>query len=164
MKRSFRCVADISIASSDGFDQSMGAEIQRWRQACVEVIEGAPGRHLAEVLEPVVYSSSYLEEHSEERSVARRSMEALPSGWYSDLITLLDVAAGFDLDPYLERIGSPTLVVAAGEDGFIPRSRCRALAEKIPSARFEIIPSAGHAVVVEKPHAVLERIEGFIRP
>lgn len=152
----------VSIASADGFTASMAEEIARWRQACVDVLDGAPGRRVGEVLEPVVYSEAYLRNHRRERAAAMGAMDALPRAWFEGLIGLLDSAGGFALGDTLESIRCPTLILAAEEDGFIPLQRCRALAEAIRGAEFEVLPGAGHAVVAENPPMVVERVRPFL--
>lgn len=159
---SHRTQSLISIASADAFDQVMAKEIRRWRQACVDILNGAPGGWLGEVLEPVVYSPVYLESHGEERQAARTAMGALPSRWFSDLITLLDSADTFNLSGVLGRILCPTLVAAAELDLFVPRKRCQTLAEGIFGAEFRVIGGAGHAAVAEDPEAVLALVRKFI--
>lgn len=154
----------VSIASADGFDEEMAEEIGRWRRACRDVLEGAPGRRVAEVLEPVAYSKAYLQAHEQERAIARDAMDDIPRRWFEDLLSLLEAADNFDLSPWLGRIRCPTLIVAAGADQFIPPARCRALSEAIPGARFDTIFGAGHAVVIEKPQVVTELVERFINP
>ncbi len=152
----------ISIASTAAFDQGMAVEIGRWRTACEQVLEGAPGSRLAEVLEPAAYSAAYLESHQKERERSRAAMNALPAVWFSDLITLMDSTRGFDLEGELHRVRCPTRIAAAELDGFIPEKQCRALAQSIPGADFQVIPNAGHAVVVEAPNRVLSLIRSFV--
>jgi 3-oxoadipate enol-lactonase len=109
----------------------------------------------------VVYSPAYIEAHRDERAMRRKQIAALPERWFSDLVGLLDSAASFSLGDELGEISCPTLVVAAGLDGFIPRERCRALADAIPNADFRVIEGAGHAVVVERPDAVVALAREF---
>ncbi len=144
----------LSIASADGFTDEMAAEVRRWRGATVRSLEGPDRGVLSDILEPVVYSPAYVEAHRDERALRRRQIAALPDAWFEGLIGLLDSAESFSLRDELGDIRCPTLIAAAELDGFIPRSRCRALAEAIPNAEFRIIEGAGHAVVVEQPAAV----------
>lgn len=153
----------ISIASTYSFDASMAAELERWRRACEEVLEGASAVVLAEVLEAVAYAAGYLESHRKEREAARAAMGGLPSVWFSDLITLLDSASNFDHAEDFRQIECPTLIVAAELDGLIPRKDCKALAEIIPGADFKVIHGGGHAVVVEQPETVVDLIRSFLR-
>jgi 3-oxoadipate enol-lactonase len=152
----------VSVASGAGFDAVMAEEIRRWRAACERVIAGASGEELATTLEPVVYSAAFLDTHQQERMVARMAMASLPTRWFEDLVGLLNSVDSYVLAENLNRISCPTLIIAAGEDGFIPRERCRALADGISGARFEVIEGAGHAVVAEQPDEVVRFIKAFL--
>jgi 3-oxoadipate enol-lactonase len=144
----------MSVASADGFTESMAEEVARWRDATVRSLEGPDRGVLSDVLEPVVYSPAYVEAHRDERALRRRQIAALPDAWFEGLVGLLDSAESFSLRSELAAVGCPTLIVAAELDGFIPLDRCRALAEAIPDAEFKVIEGAGHAVVVEQPATV----------
>lgn len=141
----------LTVASADGFTDVMADEVARWRAGVVASLEGGDRGVLSDVLEPVVYSKAWVAAHREDRALRRAQIAALPKRWFDDLIGLLDSAESFRIGGELSSIGCPTLVVAAGADGFIPLERCRALAEAIPGAEFRVIESAGHAVVVEQP-------------
>jgi pimeloyl-ACP methyl ester carboxylesterase len=151
-----------TIASADGFDEEMAAEVARWRAACVRSIEGGDRGHLSDILEPVVYSADYIESHREERAQRRTQIAALPDQWFRGLIGLLDSAHSLRLREELVIIRCPTLVVAAEHDGFVSLDRARKLAEAIEGARFELIEGAGHAVVVEQPDRIVELCLEFI--
>lgn len=153
----------ISVASADGFTDAMEVEIDRWRSACRDVLDGAPGRRVSEVLEPVVYSAEYLAGHVREREASKTATDALPARWFSDLISLLDSAGGAAFTDALGKVKCPTLIAAAELDGFVPRERCRALADAIDGARFEVLPGAGHAVVAEDPALVAGLVRDFIK-
>lgn len=146
----------LTIASADGFDEEMAGEVVRWRQACVTSLEGADRGHLSDILEPVVYSPAWVEEHRAERAQRRAQIAALPERWFAGLIGLLDSAHSLRLHDELALVRCPTLVVAAELDAFVPFDRARGLAEAIAGARFEIIEGAGHAVVVENPKAIVK--------
>lgn len=145
----------LSVASADGFTDVMAAEVRRWRDGVLQSLEGGDRGHLSDVLEPVVYSPAYVKAHTEERSLRRAQIAALPKQWFADLVGLLDSADSFSLRDELGSIRCPTLIVAAELDGFIPLDRCRGLADAIPGADFKVIEGAGHAVVVENPTAVV---------
>ena len=152
----------ITIASADGFDESMADEVARWRAACVASLEGPDRGHLSDVLEPVAYSAKWVEAHQAERKQRRTQIAALPDQWFEGLIALLDSAHSLRLRDELARVRCPTRVIAAELDGFVPLHRARGLAEAIAGASFEIIEGAGHAVVVEQPKRVVELCLEFL--
>ena len=62
----------------------------------------------------------------------------------------------------INKIDKPTLVVVGEQDIPTPVGRAKRIAEKIPGARLEIIPDAGHLCTVEEPDAVNSAIEKFL--
>jgi len=146
----------VTIAAADGFDESMAAEVARWREACERSLADADRGHLSDVLEPVVYSQAWVAAHRAERAQRRAQIAALPELWFRNLVGLLDSAHSLRLREELAAIRCPTMVVAAELDRFVPLARARGLAAAIPGARFELIAGAGHAVVVEQPRRIVE--------
>jgi len=157
-----RVLSLITIASGDGFDEQMADEVTRWKQGCVASLEGPDRGVLFDVLEPVVYSSAYLESHKEDRTERRRQIASLPDAWFEGLKGLLSSAHSLRLGEELKMIRCPTLVLAAELDCFVPLHRAQGLAAAIPNARFEVIEGAGHAVVVEQAEEVIERVTEFL--
>jgi pimeloyl-ACP methyl ester carboxylesterase len=145
----------MSIAAADGFDEQMAAEVAQWRDACRRSLAGPDREQLSRVLEPVVYSASFRAANRELLDERQRQVARLPDAWFEGLIGLLSSAHSLRLRHELRAIRCPTLVVAAECDGFVPLARARGLAAAIPGARFEMIPGAGHAVVLEQPHAIV---------
>lgn len=64
---------------------------------------------------------------------------------------------GFDVMERLGTIDRPALVVVGEDDRMTPVKYARFLAENLPDARLEVIPGAGHMVMLEQPAAV-ERV------
>lgn len=62
----------------------------------------------------------------------------------------------------LHRIDVPTLVLWGEHDGIVKPDYGRAFAERIPGARFEVIPNAGHVPQIEQPEAFVERVISFL--
>jgi 3-oxoadipate enol-lactonase len=60
----------------------------------------------------------------------------------------------------LARIQSPVLVLVGDEDDV---EGAREVVRAIPRARLQVIPGAGHIVLVEQPRAALDAIAGFLR-
>jgi pimeloyl-ACP methyl ester carboxylesterase len=92
-------------------------------------------------------------------SLARQEMENTDPAIYFADFTACDK---FNLMPELGKIQTPTLVVGAGEDRLTPAKYSVFLAEGIPGAHVEIIPSAGHMVMLEKPDQLNEAIIKFM--
>lgn len=79
--------------------------------------------------------------------------------------TLLALAARTDTTASLHRIAVPTLVLVGEHDALTPPAAARALQERIPGARLQVIPGAGHLSNLENPAefqaALLEFLEGL---
>lgn len=56
-----------------------------------------------------------------------------------------------EIEPLYARITAPTLVVWGEADPWIPVARGAELAQRIPGARLEVLPSAGHLVQEDQP-------------
>jgi pimeloyl-ACP methyl ester carboxylesterase len=80
--------------------------------------------------------------------------------------TPIEVVAGFfptlrghDKRSALPVLGQvPTVVLAGEEDRLIPARLARELAAGIPGATLNIVPGAGHAIILERPDIVTEEI------
>ncbi len=72
------------------------------------------------------------------------------------------IYAESDLGDELHRIAAPTLILTGENDvGSNPRI-ARAMAERIPGAELEIFPELRHAVLLEAPGLVAEKIAAFV--
>jgi pimeloyl-ACP methyl ester carboxylesterase len=61
----------------------------------------------------------------------------------------------------LHMIECPTLLVWGGEDRFVSPAHGEMLVREIAGARLEVIPGAGHAVAIEKPEELAQKIVAF---
>jgi pimeloyl-ACP methyl ester carboxylesterase len=61
---------------------------------------------------------------------------------------------GFDVMDRLGAIDRPALVIVGEDDHMTPVKYARFLSEHLPRARLEVIPAAGHMVMLEQPEAV----------
>jgi pimeloyl-ACP methyl ester carboxylesterase len=64
-----------------------------------------------------------------------------------------------EIEPLLGQITAPTLIIWGEADTWIPPDRGRELARRIPGARLELLPTAGHLVQEDSP-AELTRLLG----
>jgi pimeloyl-ACP methyl ester carboxylesterase len=68
----------------------------------------------------------------------------------------------FDVQGRLAEINSPTLVICGADDKMTPRRFSEHLTEGMPAARLEVVPDAGHMVMLEKPKIVEALIKEFL--
>jgi pimeloyl-ACP methyl ester carboxylesterase len=88
----------------------------------------------------------------------KRMAETRQSVLHSDFIA----CNAFDVTEHTGEISQPTLLITGAEDKMTPPRHAQFLADRIKSARLEIIPSAGHMVMIEQPLAVAELMHRFI--
>lgn len=62
----------------------------------------------------------------------------------------------------LSRISVPTLVAHGAEDCLIPPQNGRIVAARIPGARFQLIPHAGHMLMTDQPEVCLDLTLDFL--
>ncbi len=62
----------------------------------------------------------------------------------------------------LPRIKAPTLVVHGADDRLVPPANGRVVAKRIPGARFELIPKAGHVLVTDQRDACVSLMLDFL--
>lgn len=69
--------------------------------------------------------------------------------------------AATDTEALLPTIAVPTLVLVGEHDVVTGVEESRLLADRIPGARFVVVPGAGHAALTEKPAEVAAAVLGF---
>jgi pimeloyl-ACP methyl ester carboxylesterase len=62
----------------------------------------------------------------------------------------------------LGEIRAPALVVCGSEDRLTPPKYSEHLRDHIQGARLEVVPGAGHLVMLEAPAAVARAVEAFL--
>jgi len=67
-----------------------------------------------------------------------------------------------DLRNNVDKIRAPTIVIHGDNDRIVPPDAGRWIAAKVPNARFESIPRAGHAPFLSHPQAVAGTVERFL--
>jgi poly(3-hydroxyalkanoate) depolymerase len=66
--------------------------------------------------------------------------------------------------PFLNRLKTETLVISGDDDPLIPLANPRYLASRIPNAKLEIVPDAGHLMLCDDAPHLAQRIRKFIGP
>jgi pimeloyl-ACP methyl ester carboxylesterase len=80
-----------------------------------------------------------------------------------DLQGFLDAFVDHDTSDRLPQITAPTLVLAGGRDSTARPELCRAVAELIPGARFEVMEEEAHQPFQEVPEEWNARVDAFWR-
>jgi pimeloyl-ACP methyl ester carboxylesterase len=104
------------------------------------------------------------------RPLDRDVEEALVSPWLGRVgqsafyrqIAQADDRHTEEIEPLYGRIAVPTLVVWGELDPWIPAQRGRELARRIPGARLELLPAAGHLVQEDEPEELARLLAGHL--
>jgi len=100
-------------------------------------------------------------QHADQKLVAlagERMKEISPS------ILLADFKAcnNFDVRDQVGEIKQPTLIICGEDDQMTPIRFSQYLAENIHRSRMEVIPGAGHMVMLERPEEVAQLVDEFL--
>ena len=95
----------------------------------------------------------------EARAEVTRQMAAVRPAGYAGAAEMM---AQSDTGDRLVKIAAPTLVLVGDEDRVTGVEESRLLADRIPDARFALIPRAGHAAVQERPEEVATAMHTFL--
>ena len=100
-------------------------------------------------------------QHADQRLVALAGerMKEVPASTLSADLVACDA---FDARSEVAGINQPTLIICGEDDLMTPVKFSRYLAEKIHATKFQVVPGAGHMVMLEKPGAVAGLIDEFL--
>jgi 3-oxoadipate enol-lactonase len=149
-----------SVVSIDGvseLDPLLKATVEGWKAAALSdpVV-------FYRITIPWNYSASYIAANAD--SLARReaAVAALPRSWFTSFAGLCDAFLRIDLTKDLHRIACPALVLVAANDILKGERFARIIADHVRGSRLQVIPEAGHAVVVERPAETAAAIAEFL--
>jgi poly(3-hydroxyoctanoate) depolymerase len=89
---------------------------------------------------------------------ARRARPPTITGYLGQLAA----GAGWTSLPWLHRLRAPTLVLTGGSDRIVPAINGRILAARLPDARLEIVPDAGHLLLMDHSDRCAAMIADFL--
>ena len=93
-----------------------------------------------------------------ERGIAEM-LQSQPEVLYRDFLA----CDRFDLMNEIEKIDSPALILCGEDDQLTPAKYSQFLHSRIKGSKIEILPDAGHMLMMEVPQAFNEKIKGFIK-
>jgi pimeloyl-ACP methyl ester carboxylesterase len=123
------------------------------------VYRNQPPEELAKSIITGLFSKKTLEKGSLSTFVKYLPTESIydPSIWVMDF----EAGKGVDLRGKIKDIHIPTLIIA-GADSVVPNSESHFIHENIKGSVFEVIPDAGHMLMLEKPDEFNKAILRFI--
>jgi pimeloyl-ACP methyl ester carboxylesterase len=89
---------------------------------------------------------------------AQRMAEVRPSVLHGDLLA----CDAFDVTDQLSTVPAPTLILCGAEDRMTPPKYSEFLQTHIAGSRLEIMPNAGHMLMLEQPDAVAGSLARFL--
>ncbi|MEO8265268.1 MAG: alpha/beta fold hydrolase [Ilumatobacteraceae bacterium] len=89
---------------------------------------------------------------------ARRTRPPTLWGYLGQLTAI----TGWTSLPWLHRVHSPTLVISGADDPIVPPINARILAARIPNAQLEVVPGAGHLLLMEHAEDSAATISAFL--
>ena len=87
----------------------------------------------------------------------QRMMETRPTVLYGDLMA----CDAFDVMDQLSKLSLPTLILCGSDDQMTPLHTSEFLHDHIAGARLEVVPNAGHMVMLEQPDRVSSLLADF---
>lgn len=134
-----------TLARNDGPEQTAR------RQGYIDLVEGG---NFAEVIEeriPMLFSPAMRDNHTL-LSIARRM--AADTGPATFLRQQHAIMNRVDSRPDLKDMTVPTLLLWGHADGITTRAYQDEMLDRLPNARLEVLPHAGHLSTLEQPDAV----------
>ena len=93
-----------------------------------------------------------------ERGIANM-LQCRPGVLYGDFVA----CDRFDLMNEIEKIVLPTLILYGNDDQLTPAKHSQFLHSRIKGSKMEVLPDAGHMVMMESSQDFNEKINGFIQ-
>ena len=145
------------VVTRAGADDAAG---KARRTVLAEEVRKAGAGAAAEAFSTILFAPQTLVANPELVAETRELMLAAPpAGLAGGLLAMRDRP---DYSARLGEFHQPALVIGAADDMAIPPTESRLLAEGLESARFCLVPRAGHMVMLEQPEAVNQALAEFM--
>jgi 3-oxoadipate enol-lactonase len=117
-------------------------------------------RAIAATMVPSLLADATVEDRPDVAEKVRDMITATPPETL--IAALAGMAARRDANGSLPSIHVPVLVLVGEHDALTPPDVARAMADRLPDARLEVVPDAGHVSNLENPDAFNEALRGFL--
>lgn len=114
---------------------------------------------VAEIAAKRVYSPAYLAAHPDKIEDRKKVLLAIEPKAFQAACRILQET---DLEKLLHRMHMPTLVVCGELDQATPPALNKAIAAKVPGAKYVELSGCGHCPPLEQPDAFLSAIKDFV--
>lgn len=131
------------------------------RMRMAQTARDAGAAAIAGAMLPTLLSNRTLDRHPEVADRVREMILQTPPA--TIIAALAGMAIRHDATGDLPTITVPTLVVVGEEDPITHVDHARAMVERLPDARLEVVPAAAHLPVVEQPEAFNRLLADFVR-
>lgn len=156
-RRPERVASVIPITSTDYIRPESWELLEPLRDALLAV---QPDR-VFDVSMPM-FGDDYAEQQKDIINLQREWIVNLPEIWHRGVGQIMVAVKAIDLRADAPLVRCPALVISAAQDKIFPPSQGEVLAGSLRNARFEIVPGAGHNLIVEKPDVVADLLTGFL--
>jgi pimeloyl-ACP methyl ester carboxylesterase len=89
---------------------------------------------------------------------AARMLETRSSVLYGDLLA----CNAFNITDQLAHVSAPTYILCGALDKMVPQRFSEILRDHIPGSKMDVIPNAGHMLMLEQPDQTAEMLAGFL--
>lgn len=146
------------IASVSEIGDDVARTVRDWRDAALNSPES-----LYRTMLPTTFSAAFAAANPRLLEQGEERLAACPAEFFTAFAQLIDAFLQLDITPRLPEIRCPTLVIAGEADQLKPPRYSRRIAARIGNAQLQLIPGAGHAVILEQPEAVNRALLDFLQ-
>jgi len=136
-------------------------EAAEGRRKTADQVVRLGAQSIAEAMQPKLFGETTMKERPEVVKAVREMI--LSTNVEGIAAAQRGMAQRPDVSGQLEEIDVPTLVICGEEDRISPVKEMAEIAEKIPIARFVVVPDSGHMTPMEVPEVVNEAIRNFLK-
>jgi len=148
-----RCASLVLIDGVSECDPLLRAIVESWMAAAM-----CDPRVFYKTILPWNYSPAFIEAQKEMLAAREEGVARLPKEWFDAFVELCRAFLEIDLTPRLGLVRCPTAVLVGEKDILKHRGFAEIIVRGIRGATLEVIPGAGHAVVIEQPAPIAEAI------
>ncbi len=147
-----------SLIVSDGVSQ-VDPLLKAFGETWVSAAKLKNAQLLLETTKPLNFSEAYLVKNKELLGGLVAKYEQLD---FEAFVRLMACFFDLNITDQLKNITAPTLVMVGEEDILKTKRYSDRITAKIPNSEYVVIPGAGHAACLEKPHIFNTLIIGFV--